>query len=72
MPAPLNANNVYAGAGVGMVAAAARAAKRLVYVPLGGAASVAVIDPATYRVERVFATATLPQHVVPAYDLRTL
>lgn len=72
MPAPLDANNVYAGAGVNMISAAARAAKSLVYVPLGGAASVAVIDPATYRLLRVFTTATLPQHVVPAYDLRTL
>ena len=55
-----------------MIAAAARGALPLVYVPLGGAASVAVIDPATYRVVRTFATAALPQHVVPAYDLRRL
>ncbi len=72
MPAPLDAHNVYAGAGVDMIDSVARMAIPLVYVPLGGAASVAVIDPATYRVERTFATATLPQHVVPAYDLRTL
>lgn len=72
MPVPLDPSNVYAGAGVHMVAAIAQTAKPLVYVPLGGAASVAVIDPETYRVVRTFTTAALPQHVIPAYDLRTL
>lgn len=72
MPAPLDPANVYAGAGANMIDSTARRALPRAYVPLGGAASVAVIDPATYRVVRVFATATLPQHVVPAYDLRTL
>lgn len=72
MPPPLDSSNVYAGAGAGMVDSVARLAKPLVYVPLGGAASVAVIDPVAHRLLRTFATATLPQHVVPAYDLRTL
>ena len=72
MPPPLDTDNTYAGAGVDMIDSVARRALPLVYVPLGGAASVAVIDPATYRVLRVFTTAALPQHVVPAYDLRTL
>ncbi len=72
MPPPLDPNNVYAAAGAGMVDSVARLAKPLVYVPLGGAASVTVIDPVSHRVLRTFATATLPQHVVPSYDLRTL
>jgi DNA-binding beta-propeller fold protein YncE len=72
MPRPLDARNVYAGAGVGMIDSIALADRPLVYVPLGGAASVAVLDPSTYRVQRTFTTATLPQHVVPSYDLRTL
>ena len=72
MPAPADPNNVYSAAGPDMIASAARKALPLVYVPLGGAASVSVIDPATYRVIRTFTTATLPQHVVPSYDLRTL
>ena len=72
MPAPLDPNNVYAGAGAKMIDSIARKALPLAYVPLGGAASVAVIDPATYRVTRTFTTAALPQHVIPAYDLRTL
>lgn len=72
MPPPLDPSNVYAAAGAGMLDSVARRARSLVYVPLGGAGSVAVIDPATHRVVRTFATATLPQHVVPSYDLRTL
>jgi YVTN family beta-propeller protein len=72
MPPPLDPANVYAGAGPNMIDAAARPALPLVYVPLGGEGGVAVIDPATYRVVRKFTTATLPQHVVPAYDLRRL
>lgn len=72
MPLPLDLPNVYAGAGPNRVARVAQTAKPLVYVPLGGAAGVAVIDPLTYLVERRFPTAQLPQHVVPSYDLRTL
>jgi DNA-binding beta-propeller fold protein YncE len=72
MPPLVDSANVYAGAAAGQWAPAVHDARSLVYVPLGGAASVAIIDPATYRVTRVFHTAALPQHVVPAYDLRTL
>lgn len=72
MPPPVDRHNVYAGAGAGMVDSVARRATPLVYVPLGGAASVTVIDPATHSVLRTFTTSTLPQHVVPSYDLRTL
>jgi YVTN family beta-propeller protein len=43
-----------------------------VYVPNSRSATVTVIDPATYRVIRTFATGALPQHVVPSYDLKTL
>jgi YVTN family beta-propeller protein len=50
---------------------AARALPRA-YVPNGGAASVSVIDLATYRVLRNFPTGAVPQHVVPAYDFATL
>src|SRR5205814_3300432 len=64
--------NIYSAIGVGMLDSVARHALPLVYVPLGGEASVAVIDPHTFRVLRKFETGALPQHVVPAYDLRTL
>src|SRR5690349_23424221 len=72
MPAPLDTHNLYAGIGAGMLDSVARRAMPLVYVPLGGAGRVAEIDPQTFRVLRVFATGAVPQHVVPAYDLRTL
>lgn len=64
--------NIYSAIGVGMLDSVARHALPLVYVPLGGEASVALIDPRTFRVLRKFETGALPQHVVPAYDLRTL
>ena len=69
---PRDSVNIYSAIGVGMIDSVARHALPLVYVPLGGEASVALIDPRTYRVLRKFETGALPQHVVPAYDLRTL
>jgi YVTN family beta-propeller protein len=51
---------------------AARLAKPLVYVPNSGSDTVDVIDPRTYRIVEHFAVGGLPQHVVPAWDLRTL
>jgi YVTN family beta-propeller protein len=55
-----------------MLSPVARRALSRVYVPNGGAASVSVIDPATYKVVRTFPTGAVPQHVVPAYDLGVL
>src|SRR2546426_3115072 len=69
---PRDSINIYSAIGVGMLDSVARHALPLVYVPLGGEASVAVIDPHTFRVLRKFETGALPQHVVPSYDLRTL
>jgi YVTN family beta-propeller protein len=43
-----------------------------VYVPNSLSNSVDVIDPATYRVVDHFAVGRVPQHVTPAWDLRTL
>jgi YVTN family beta-propeller protein len=62
----------YAFAGAGMVTGAATRARPLVYVPNQLSGTVQVIDPKTYKViarERVPAS---PEHVVPAWDLRTL
>lgn len=64
--------NIYAAAGQDRLAPAAARARPLVYVPNSRSASVTVIDPVTYRVIRTFSTGTLPQHVVPSYDLGTL
>lgn len=64
--------NIYASTAANALSPAARRAKPLVYVPNSRSASVSVIDPATYRVIRTFATGGIPQHVVPAYDLTRL
>jgi YVTN family beta-propeller protein len=64
--------DVYAHDAAGRLAPAARAAIARVYVPNSGSDTVDVIDPATFRVVGHFAVGALPQHVVPAWDLRTL
>jgi YVTN family beta-propeller protein len=64
--------NIYAATGKDRLAPAAARARPLVYVPNSRSASVTVIDSITYQVIRTFSTGTLPQHVVPSYDLGTL
>jgi len=64
--------DVYAADGAGMLRGAARFARPLVYVPNSGSATVYAIDPHTYRVVERFRVGALPQHVVPAWNLRTL
>ncbi len=64
--------DVYAHDRAGMLAPAARAARPLIYVPNSQSDTVDVIDPRTYRVVEHFAVGLLPQHVVPAWNLRTL
>ena len=71
-PAPPPQVNIYAGTGKDSVAPAAARANPLVYVPNSRGASVTIIDPATYKVVRTFPTGTVPQHVVPSWDLATL
>jgi YVTN family beta-propeller protein len=66
------ATDVYAHDKADMLTGAARLAKSLVYVPNSESDTVDVIDPRTYRVVGHFAVGRLPQHVVPAWDLRTL
>ena len=68
----VNQANVYAADGRGQLAPVARQAKQLVYVPNSGSDTVDVIDPHTFRVVDHFAVGGLPQHVVPAWNLRTL
>ncbi len=68
----LHAPNVYSATGVGMLSVTARKARSLVYVPESLSDYVDVIDPRTYRVIDRFRTGSRPQHVVPAWDLRTL
>ncbi|HEY6963209.1 MAG TPA: hypothetical protein VI408_15085 [Gaiellaceae bacterium] len=49
-----------------------RRAKQLVYVPNSESNTLDVIDPHTFKVIGHYAVGGLPQHVVPAWDLRTL
>ena len=72
MPPVTNPHNVYADAGAGMLSAAVRGQRQLIYVPNLGSNTVSVIDPHTYRVIDTFPVGGGPQHVVPAYDLQTL
>jgi YVTN family beta-propeller protein len=64
--------DVYAHDRVGALTGAARFARSLVYVPNSESDTVDVIDPRTYKIVEHFAVGGLPQHVVPAWDLRTL
>ena len=66
------AGNVYAYAGTDMLAPPARAALSRIYVPNSQSGTVDVIDPRTFKVVDHFAVGALPQHVTPAYDLKTL
>jgi YVTN family beta-propeller protein len=68
----MSRGNVYAYAGADMLTGAARHARPLVYVPNSESGTVDVIDPATYHVVKHFDVGALPQHVVPAWDLRRL
>jgi YVTN family beta-propeller protein len=68
----INMANVYAHDGANRIAAAARSARELVYVPNSLSDTVDVIDPHTYKVVDHFAVGGLPQHVVPTWDLKTL
>jgi len=64
--------NVYAHDGANRVAPAAQSARPLISVPNSKSDTVDVIDPHTYKIVEHFAVGGLPQHVVPAWDLKTL
>lgn len=72
VPRLLDAHNVYAADRAGDLTGPARLAIPRVYVPNSQAASLDVIDPATYTVVAHYAVGSLPQHVVPSHDLRWL
>ncbi|HET8893802.1 MAG TPA: YncE family protein [Gaiellaceae bacterium] len=72
VPPLVNKHNVYAAAGTGDLSPVVRSAKPYVYVPNSMSGTVDVIDQRTYKIVGHFAVGTLPQHVVPAYDLKTL
>jgi YVTN family beta-propeller protein len=72
MPPVPDPANIYADAGAGMLSPAVRGVPYRIYVPDSGGSTVTVIDPARYRVIMTYRSGLNPQHVVPAYDLRTL
>ncbi len=64
--------NLYGDAGAGKMSAAVQGALARVYVPNLQSNDVYVIDPATLTVVDRFKVGLNPQHVVPAWDLKTL
>jgi YVTN family beta-propeller protein len=68
----LVAGNVYAADRPGQLTGAAKHALQRIYVPNSNSNTVDVIDPHTFKVIDHFAVGGLPQHVVPAWDLKTL
>lgn len=72
MPAVVDRTNVYSEAGRNRLSAATRDALSRIYVPAIQSGDVTVIDPAGDRVVGRFKVGRNAQHVVPAWDLRTL
>jgi YVTN family beta-propeller protein len=64
--------DIYAADGVGMFSPAVRGMPYRIYVPESASSYVDVIDPTTYTVIDRYYTGLDPQHVVPAWDLKTL
>jgi YVTN family beta-propeller protein len=72
MPPVLDPANLYSAAGANMLSPAVAGALPRVYVPNLRSDDVYVIDSATGAVVDRFRVGTLPQHVVPSWDLQTL
>jgi len=72
IPRRLDRRDVYAADGAGALSPVVRRDPPRVYVPDSVSNTVDVIDQRTARVVRRFAVGTQPQHVTPAWDLRTL
>lgn len=64
--------NIYSHTLAGMLSPVARKARYLVYAPDSQGNGVYVINPLTYKAIGYIATGAVVQHVVPAWDLKTL
>jgi YVTN family beta-propeller protein len=64
--------DVYAHTHVGDLSPAVAGVPPRVYVPNSEAGTVDVIDPATFRIIDHFKVGKNPQHITPAWDLKTL
>ena len=72
MPPVLDPADIYSADRPNELSAVVKDFPARVYVPNTESNSVDVIDPATYKVIDHFRVGRLPQHVTPAYDLKTL
>ena len=72
VPPPLNPHDVYAADRPGRLSPVVRGFPSRVYVPNSESNTVSVIDPRTFKVIDSFPVGSLPQHVTPSYDLKTL
>jgi YVTN family beta-propeller protein len=63
---------VYAAATSTRLSAAVRGFPERVYVPNSGAGTVDVIDPATFKVVGHYPVGTVPHHVTPAWNMKSL
>jgi len=72
IPPTLDRNNVYAAGRPGLLSPVVRHDPALVYVPNSKSNTVDVISQRTFKVIEHFAVGSLPQHVTPAWNLRTL
>ncbi len=72
MPPALDPLDIYAADRPNALSPVVRNDLNLVYVPNNGSNTVSVIDPHLFKVIRTFAVPVSPEHVVPAWDLRTL
>ena len=72
MPPVIDPANLYSEAGAGRFSRAVRGALPRVYVPNLRSGDVYVIDPVAFKVIDRFRVGSVPQHVVPSWDLRTL
>lgn len=69
---PVIDGNIYAADRAGMLSPAVAGFPSRVYVPNGKGDTLSVVDPYTYRVVATVPVGCNPQHVVPAWDLKTL
>jgi YVTN family beta-propeller protein len=72
MPPVIDAANLYSEVAAGRVSAALAHDLARIYVPNLRSNDVYVIDPAAMKVVDRFKVGVSPQHIVPAWDLRTL
>jgi YVTN family beta-propeller protein len=72
MPPILDRHDIYSADRAGNLSPVVRNDRPLVYVPNSMSGTVSVINPRTYKVIATHRVGALPQHVTPAWNLRTL